>query len=389
MGAAVADDEAHAGGAEDASVFPLEERRRVHHLRRDLDNVGAPHRAGRQRRSGRHAAAKADDTDILRIGMEKHRKEAEQTLRQHVTHVRRVDLPVDDERAHAGELPDAYRRDRATFVVQQPPRPQLRLEVVQADVRRVLVRPAREQIEIPRRQQENDRGAKRGGHHHLRETATRRGPRPGFHDPDAERGEDADRCRRAESAVEADIRQQHEPADQRACDRSKRVRRVHARGIRAGGPPVPGRRRRRGSERQRERRTESARHGQEQQGDGDCLPRHDAAERGVGIRHLRGDDQRKSRCCEPACSRRGDGSDHEHRAEPGGRPGRTASQASAGGGADREAHDEGGHHGRERVRGRTDNEHEEPRPGDFVDERDKPRDGRGRGRDPRQRRRQR
>ncbi len=103
----------------------------------------------------RDAAAEADDADLLGVAMEEDGQEAEQALCQHVTGIRRVDLPVDHQGAHAGQFPNAHRRGRTIFVVQRAPRPQLGLEVPHIHIRRVLVGTACEKWQVPGRQQEH------------------------------------------------------------------------------------------------------------------------------------------------------------------------------------------------------------------------------------------
>ena len=87
MRAAVADDQAHGGGGERAAVLALEECGRFDDRRRDFDDVGAADRAGGESRCHRHAAAEADDADVLGTPMQEHRKEPEQPLREHVAAV--------------------------------------------------------------------------------------------------------------------------------------------------------------------------------------------------------------------------------------------------------------------------------------------------------------
>ena len=290
MGSAIADDEADAGPVKGVSIFPLEERRCLHDFGRDFHDVGTPDGAGRQRRPDGHAASEPDDTDVLRIGMEKHGQEAEQALRQHVAHVRRIDFSVYHERAHTSQLSDAHRGDGAILVVKQLPRPELRLEIRRVDVGRVLVHAARQQIEIPRRQQEHDSGGEDEPGQHQCCASAHGWPPTARSQPHAQGGDEADQGSRAEGRVQADERQQHEPPDERTRDRAKCVRRVDAGRVAAGGSSLC----RRHRQRERKCRAECARHRQQQDHDRERLARDNAAECAVGISHLRRDDQRQA-----------------------------------------------------------------------------------------------
>ncbi len=153
--AAVADDEADAGLRQHAAALGVEEARRGHDLRRDLDHVDVFDGAGRQRGPDRDAAAESDHRERPCLPVQQHRQEPEHALGQHVGAVARVHFAVDGERSDAGDLPHADGCGRSLLVELQRPRAQHRFEIARLKVGRVLVGAAGKQRGIPPRQGED------------------------------------------------------------------------------------------------------------------------------------------------------------------------------------------------------------------------------------------
>jgi len=129
----------------------LEEAGRLDDLRRDLDDVRAPNRAGGEGRANGHAAAESDDRDVLRVSMEQHGQQPEQPLRQHVAGVGGVHLAVDGQRQWCAvsrrTLTVAARHFLVSYL--QVACAQDGVEILGAEIRRVLVCAAGKERVIP------------------------------------------------------------------------------------------------------------------------------------------------------------------------------------------------------------------------------------------------
>ena len=81
--------------------------------------------------------------------MKEHRQQAEEPLRQHVAGVRRVHFAVDRKRCRARQPSDADGGRGPFGVVLQPAGAEHGVEIGRAEIRRVLVGAARQQLAIP------------------------------------------------------------------------------------------------------------------------------------------------------------------------------------------------------------------------------------------------
>ena len=210
MQPAVADDEPRTRIGERVMVLDAEQRRGVRHLPRDLDGVHA-FDGMRERGAKRHAAPEPDDRDAPRAGMQQQGDVGEQLLRQHVSAVRRVDLPVDRERGDAGRPPDRHRRGRAVAVIEERAGRERRFEIRRLDVRC--------RLPVVSLRQERDGGDRGRGDGAGCQPEARHARREQHHPPAGDAGD----RRRHERALQTQGGNQDETAHERTGDRARGI----------------------------------------------------------------------------------------------------------------------------------------------------------------------
>ena len=94
VGPAVAHDQTRPRVGQSLPVLASEMLRRLDHFSRNFNRIDSLDRMG-QGTSECHAAPVPDDGNATGVGMQEQRQMSQQSLRQHVAGVRRVDLPVD------------------------------------------------------------------------------------------------------------------------------------------------------------------------------------------------------------------------------------------------------------------------------------------------------
>ena len=180
---------------------------------------------------------------------------------------------------------------------------------------------------------------------------------------DAAGGHEQDHARVQEGRLQAERRHEHEAGGKGSGDCTECVRRIDAGRLPCGRIGACRRR----CECQRERRAQRDARRQQHEQDRNGLTEEQRTEVCIGRNGAR-DSQRQVRCREPCGNDRRDGRHGEHGSQPECGACAPSRESNAKGRPERDAGDECGRHGSERIRGGPEDERDQPRPRDLVHE---------------------